>query len=178
MIYAICNPAAGNGRAKKTGLLVKTTLEEKGFGCRLLYTEAPGHATVLAQNAMEAGAELVLSIGGDGTSLETARGLIGSDCPLGIIPAGTGNDFVKTLGVPLKAEAALEYILSHPARTTDAGEINGRLSLNELGTGFDVSVLAYAEKGKQYCRRRSGPPWPRRSRRRPGWFPSRRPQNR
>ena len=152
MIYAICNPVAGNGRAKKAGLMVKTTLEEKGFGCQLLYTEAPGHATALAQKAMEAGAELVLSIGGDGTSLETARGLMGSGCPLGIIPAGTGNDFVKTLGVPLKADAALEYILSHPARKTDVGEINGRIFLNEIGTGFDVSVLDYAEKAKKFCR--------------------------
>ena len=152
MIVAICNPTAGSGRAKRIGAQIEEKLKEAGCACRLVYSERPGHATELARAARADGAELVLSVGGDGTALETARGLIGSDCPLGVIPAGTGNDFVKTLGIPQEPLAALSHILAHPARKTDVGEINGRVFLNEIGTGFDVSVLDHAEKAKKYCR--------------------------
>ena len=152
MIYAICNPTAGSGNGKKTGLLIQKLLEEKGVPCVMLFTQAPGHATQLARQAVAEGAETVLSIGGDGTALEVARGLAGGKTALGVIPAGTGNDFVKTIGVPREPKQALSYILSHPALPTDAGEINGRMFLNEIGTGFDVSVLDYAEKAKKYVK--------------------------
>ncbi len=152
MIYVICNPTAGNGRGKKAGEMVRRKLTEKGIDHRMLWTEKPGHASDLAKEASASGAETVLSIGGDGTSFEVAQGLSGSDTALGVIPAGTGNDFAKTLGSPLEAEAALEFILTHPAKKTDAGEINGCMFLNEIGTGFDVSVLDYAEKAKRYVR--------------------------
>ncbi len=152
MIYAICNPTAGSGRGKKVGQQVKQALDQKGVNSRLIYTLRPGHAVELARAAREEGIETVLSIGGDGTSLEVARGLLGGKTSLGVIPAGTGNDFIKTIGLPAQPMAALDYILSHPARPTDAGEVNGQLFLNVIGTGFDVSVLEYALKAKKYCR--------------------------
>lgn len=152
MIYAICNPTAGHGRGKKVGAKIQAILKEKNLPCRMVMTQRPGHATELAQAAQAAGAQTVLAIGGDGTAFEVARGLMGSQSALGVIPAGTGNDFVKTIGVPGKPETALDYILSHPARKTDVGQINGRMFLNEIGTGFDVSVLDYALKAKRFCR--------------------------
>ena len=152
MIYAICNPIAGSGRGKVIGEIIEKILTEKGLEHKLVMTEKTGHAAELAREACDSGAETILAIGGDGTSLEVARGMIGRESALGIIPAGTGNDFVKTLGVPLQPVSALEYVLSHPAKPTDAGEINGKVFLNEIGTGFDVSVLDYAEKAKKTFR--------------------------
>lgn len=152
MIYAICNPIAGSGRGKIIGEIINKMLIEKNLPHRMVMTERPGHATELAREACDMQADTVLSIGGDGTSLEVARGLLGRNSALGIIPAGTGNDFVKTIGVPLQPIAAFEYILSHPPKSTDAGEINGKLFLNEIGTGFDVSVLDYAAKAKKTFR--------------------------
>ena len=151
MIHIICNPIAGNGRARKIGEQIRGILQDKGIPFRMFWTEHPGHAAILAKEASEARVETVLSVGGDGTAFETAQGLIGSDTALGLIPAGTGNDFAKALGSPKTPEAALEFVLSHPPRKTDAGEINGRMFINEIGTGFDVSVLDYAEKAKKYC---------------------------
>lgn len=151
-MYAVCNPVAGNGRGKREGLKIQKLLEEKGIPCTFLWTERPGHGKQLARQAREAGADTVLAIGGDGTAFEVAQGLLGSECALGIIPAGTGNDFAKTMGSPLKPAEALAFVLSHPAKKTDAGELNGRMFLNEIGTGFDVSVLDYAAKAKKYCR--------------------------
>ena len=112
MIYAICNPIAGSGRGKIIGEIIEKILNEKKLAYIIAMTEKPGHATELAREACSIHAETILAIGGDGTSLEVARGMIGRDSALGIIPAGTGNDFVKTLGVPLQPIAALEYISS------------------------------------------------------------------
>ena len=151
-LYAVCNPTAGNGRAGRVAREIENRLREKNISCAFLYTEKPGQGASLAAKAREMGAETVLSIGGDGTALEVAQGLAGSQTALGVIPAGTGNDFAKALGSPRKPLDALEFILTHPALPTDAGEVNGRMFLNEIGTGFDVSVLDYAAKAKKYCR--------------------------
>ena len=152
MIYAICNPTAGHGRGKKVGAQIENLLKEKDLPCKVEYTAHPGHATELARQAAGARADLVLAIGGDGTSFEVAQGLLGMEIPLGIIPAGTGNDFVKAIGIPAKPAQALEHILSHPARETDVGLLNGRMFLNEIGTGFDVMVLDYTQRVKRFAR--------------------------
>lgn len=152
MLYAICNPTAGAGRGEKIGRQVEAVLQERKIPYLLKFTQSPGHATELAREALKEKAETVIAIGGDGTLSEVARGLAGGDSALGIIPAGTGNDFVKTLGLPRAPMEALDFILSHPAQKTDVGEMNGRFFLNEIGTGFDVSVLDYAGKAKKYCR--------------------------
>lgn len=152
MIYAICNPTAGNGRGRKIGQEIEKRLLEQHYACHLEMTKAPGHATELAYAAAQSGAETVLAIGGDGTAVEVARGLIGTPAALGVIPAGTGNDFIKTLGLPKDPLAALDFVLAHPARDTDVGDVNGRPFLNEIGTGFDVTVLDFAQKAKRFCR--------------------------
>lgn len=152
MIYAIYNPIAGSGLGKKIGQQIHKTLQEQQVPVQSYVTEKPGHATTLAQAAVQEGACTVLAVGGDGTSLEVARGLLGSDTALGIIPAGTGNDFRKTLGIDADPALALETALYKPAQPTDVGLLNGQLFLNEIGTGFDVAVLDYANKAKKFCR--------------------------
>lgn len=152
MIYAVINPAAGAGRGKKVGEMAAGYLSGRGQAPICLETTQPGHATRLAREAARSGAGTVLAIGGDGTALEVARGLMGTDCALGIIPAGTGNDFRKTLGISGEPEQALETVLQKAPQPTDAGLINGQLFLNEIGTGFDVAVLDWANKAKKYCR--------------------------
>ena len=150
--YVICNPKAGSGLALKAGDMVKSELASRGIFYEFALTNAPGHATYLARDAAARGFDAVLAVGGDGTASEAAIGLRGGHTALGIVPAGTGNDFVKTIGTPREPKEALEFILSSEPRATDAGEINGTLFLNEVGTGFDVTVLDYALKAKKYAR--------------------------
>ena len=68
---------------------------------------------------------------------------------MGIIPAGTGNDFIKSAGIPNDPEKALNLILEGKAAPIDTGTVNDRLFLNVCGTGFDVTVLDYAESEKE-----------------------------
>ena len=152
MLYIICNPTAGNGRAKKICQDTLAYLQNKNIEFEHVYTKRPGEATVLAQKAAERGFKTVLSVGGDGTAYEVACGLNGSTTALGIIPAGTGNDFIKTLGYPKDPVKALEFILAHSPKPTDTGLMNDRLFLNEIGTGFDALALNYASKMKKFCK--------------------------
>ena len=146
MITLLVNPVAGGGKAKNVAISVAEHLKELEIAHRILQTEAPGHARILsAQAAREASeGDLLLSIGGDGTFLEVVQGAMGSKLPIAGIPAGTGNDFLKTLQIPREPMEALRHILKAPLRHIDIGKVNETLFANECGAGFDVTVLDYA----------------------------------
>ena len=153
MLTFIVNPAAGNGFALKIEQQVKAEMARRGMECRFVHTSAPNHATQLASEAAAMKDSTgVVSIGGDGTAYEVACGLMNTGIPMGIIPAGTGNDFIKTVNIPKKPMEALDFILNHDARPVDVGGLNDRLFLNVCGTGFDVTVLDYTLAAKKYCR--------------------------
>ena len=152
MTHVICNPTACNGKALHIAEAVVQRLREKGVGHELLTTQGKGHATELAAKAAQSGAEAVLAVGGDGTLHELAQGLLNTRTALGIIPAGTGNDFVKTARIPLDPMKALDAFLTLTPRPTDTVRINGQIFLNEAGAGFDVMVLDYAEHAKQFVK--------------------------
>ena len=153
MLTFIVNPTAGNGYALKIEQQVQAEMARRGLACQFVRTEHPGHATDLAKAASSTnGCTGVIAIGGDGTAYEVACGLMNTGVPMGIIPAGTGNDFIKTVSIPKKPMEALEFILTHDARPVDVGGLNDRLFLNVCGTGFDVTVLDYTLAAKKYCR--------------------------
>jgi len=150
MVHLIVNPTAGNGRASRTGEEMTALLQEQGVTHAVSRTAWAGHATELAREAAQKGADTVVAVGGDGTVCEVARGLYGTRAALGVIPAGTGNDVVKALEIPRKPEEALRYLLGRPARPLDAGMVNDMLFLNACGTGFDACVLEYSVAAKKY----------------------------
>lgn len=153
MYTFIVNPVAGSGYARRTAEILRQVMEEKQLPCRFYDTEYPGHATCIAREAAgNPACAGVIAVGGDGTAYEVACGLMDTGMPLGIIPAGTGNDFIKTVGIPKKPLDALAFILNHSPRPVDVGSMNDRLFLNVCGTGFDVTVLDNANAAKKYCR--------------------------
>ena len=133
-VLAVVNPVAGGGRAAR----IWADLAPLGVDC--VATERPRHATELARSAQQQGFERVIAVGGDGTVSEVAAGLIGSDCALGILPAGTGNDLSRTLGVP-KAAAAMRLALQGNTRQIDVGRVGERVFVNVAGCGFDAEVV-------------------------------------
>ncbi len=152
----IVNPIAGGGRALQIAdTLAETLRKEYHAECRLAKTEASGHAEALAREAAaDPDTAMVLIAGGDGTLSEAARGLSGSDLPIGIIPAGSGNDFAHCLGLPKDPLEALRFAMSHAPRAIDHCTLNDGSFLNIIGTGFDVTTLDYTEmyRGKYHGR--------------------------
>ncbi|MBQ8600106.1 MAG: diacylglycerol kinase family lipid kinase [Clostridia bacterium] len=158
MITLIVNPDAGNGKSKKVVNTAIKSLKEKNLSFRVWEAEAYGSAKALAEkaageyNAAAEEPEFLIAVGGDGTFLEVVRGILGSGMPVATLPAGTGNDFLKSLGVPIEPIAALEHILDAEVRTIDVGKVGDKLFANECGAGFDVTVLDHAFKARRYIK--------------------------
>src|SRR5690606_6789491 len=90
-------------------------------------------------------------IGGDGTLHETANGLYraGSSIPLGCIPAGSGNDFARTFGIPSDPESALEVILRDPNPVNiDLIRYEDRIAIDSAGAGFDGTIARITNSSK------------------------------
>jgi YegS/Rv2252/BmrU family lipid kinase len=93
-------------------------------------------------------------VGGDGTIQEVVPSLLGTETAVGVVPAGTGNDFSRTHHIPRDPHGALQLALRAPQRRFDVGFVNGRPFVNVAGVGFDAEVAAWC---KHRTRVLSGP---------------------
>ncbi|MGM0928284.1 MAG: diacylglycerol/lipid kinase family protein [Actinomycetota bacterium] len=121
-------------------LWMETTLEDPGAG--------------QAQQAMEAGVDLVIAAGGDGTVRRVAGRLAGTDTPLGVIPLGTGNLLARNLDLPVDdPETAVRIALAGRERQIDAvlakvdDSGSGAVFLVMAGLGFDAAVIGGTDDG-------------------------------
>lgn len=136
----IVNPASGTISKHKVVPKIIKRLQSYGVDVIVAPTEGPGHATEIAQKSAREGVEAVLCCGGDGTVNETARGLIGTGVPLGIIPAGSGNGLARHLGIPVDVERSLKVIAEHNVLDIDYGTANDAPFFCTFGVGFDAAV--------------------------------------
>jgi diacylglycerol kinase (ATP) len=159
----VVNPVAGSGRAPRVWDTVRQAAVEGLADAECVATAAPGHARELARAAAQAGYERVVAIGGDGTANEVANGLVGFRTALGIIPAGTGDDCARNLGIPRQPVAAGRLALTGAARSIDLGEIRTALGstyfVNVAGFGFDAEVAWRVSKLPRQLRRNGTLPY-------------------
>ena len=95
----IVNPIAGNGLAKTMMPEIETMIKKYNINGQIVLTERSGHAAEISKTFYEKGFNHIIGVGGDGTMNEIARPLINrKDVIVGIIPAGTGNDFSQITG--------------------------------------------------------------------------------
>ncbi|OGW40078.1 MAG: hypothetical protein A2X58_04465, partial [Nitrospirae bacterium GWC2_56_14] len=135
----IANPAARRGNSR---LIISRTLElfaQRGVSYDLELTAGPREAGMIARAACR-DYDVIVAIGGDGTVNEVLQGMVFSHTPLGIVPGGTGNDFVRSLRIPNKLEQAVDIVLAGQTRTIDLGKINDIYFANNAGFGFDAAV--------------------------------------
>ena len=123
----IVNPTAGAGRALKVSNNIKNVCEEENIDYEIIYTNKKGEATKIAKKIK--GRNIVYAVGGDGTLNEVVNGLFGSKNILGLIPAGSGNDFYRSLE-KMKDEMPV----------VDIGEVNGKYFINVVSIGIDAEI--------------------------------------
>jgi diacylglycerol kinase (ATP) len=154
-LHIVLNPAAGAGAGRRVRAELERALRRRGAAFRIEETRAAGHAVDLAGLAAQAGAPVVVAAGGDGTINEVANGLLraragGATAVLGVVPVGTGNDFVKGVSGARPREAAYDTLLTGRARPVDAGRVvwsGGDVAfVNAMGTGIDVEVVRQMER--------------------------------
>jgi lipid kinase YegS len=130
-------------RADHPGLRhVVEWVREKGHVVRPRVTWEPGDGAMFAREAIEAGADTVIACGGDGTVNEVVNGMEGTSVGLGIIPAGTANDFARQVGIPEDPNAAMDIVLRQKPVVIDTAAMNGRRFLNVSSAGVGAEATA------------------------------------
>ena len=138
-VLIIHNPRAG----VKKKINLKNSLQEWNEG-KIEYdyieTEYSGHATAIAQNAIEKGYKKIFAAGGDGTVNEIASALVKTNITLAILPMGSGNGLARHNNIPLDLKQAFLTGLYGDVRKIDCGTINGKKFFCAAGIGFDAHV--------------------------------------
>ena len=146
----IANPNSGSMRGD-LGLddLEETArwMTEHDLPTEIRHTEYPGHARVLAAEAVKAGMDMVVAAGGDGTVNEVVQALAGQSTALGVLPIGTVNVWAREMGIPLKLAQARELLVSGVRRRVDLGRAGSHYFLLMAGIGFDAEVARRVDRG-------------------------------
>ena len=144
-IALLVNPTAGKGRAAKVVANVTETLRQGGANVAILVGTDAAHAQALARQSMADGVDAVVALGGDGMVHLALNVIAGTPTPLGIIPAGTGNDLANTLRLPTKdpvaaAKVVVDRLHGGGPRPMDAVRVGEKWFGCVLGAGFDSRV--------------------------------------
>lgn len=137
----LINPTSGKGRGLEVAARAAQPLRDAGFTVERVIGHDADHATDLLRAALADGVETFGVVGGDGMVHLAAQALAGTQATLGIIPAGTGNDAARALGIPLKdAAKAAETIIGGRVREIDLAQVGERYFVTVLAAGFDAIV--------------------------------------
>jgi len=146
--YFIVNPVSGRGQGAEVGKRLLDKLRNSGLQYELAYTEAPNHARELAAAAAKQ-FDVIVVTGGDGTIQEALNGMYGSKAVLGILPVGTGNDFVRAVSIPIDLDRSFKLLLRDRRRRIDLAKLNDLIYHNGVGIGFDAWVVQTSLKVKR-----------------------------
>lgn len=135
----IVNPTSGNGKSKEIADEIKNMLDSDGDAYEMYYTNAPREAIDIAMKFNKKKEQhLIYSVGGDGTLFEVVNGIYNSNNILGIIPTGTGNDFIKIIDNDKK----LTYV--------DLCRMNDKHFINIASVGIDAEIAHNLTRMKNY----------------------------
>lgn len=151
-ILFIINPVAGSGRASGYENKITEYLNGKDIEYKIKFTNGPGHATEMARATTSEDYDTVVAVGGDGTVKEVVKGLAFRDVRLGILPAGTGNDAVKSLNISRNFEESMHSIIYGEEKLVDIGLAGDNIFLNVLSVGFDAEVVKYTDMVKKHIK--------------------------
>ena len=132
----LVNPSSAGGKSLKLLPQIEAALDARRAVFRVEKTRSLEHGAELALAAAELG-EVPVVVSGDGLLGAVGGAMAGSDVPLGLVPAGRGNDLARALGIPTDPEAAVDAILAGRSRRIDVGEANGKRFLGIVSVGFD-----------------------------------------
>ncbi|TXI54008.1 MAG: diacylglycerol kinase [Mycobacterium sp.] len=145
-ITVLTNPMSGHGNAPHAAELAVARFQERGIDVVAIVGRDAAHARVLVDEAVGRGTDALVVVGGDGVISLALQALARTDIPLGIVPAGTGNDHAREYRLPTgDPAAAADVILDGRTETVDLGLIRGADGAvtwfgTVAATGFDSLV--------------------------------------
>lgn len=159
--FVIVNPTSGNGASKKKWLVINKELIQQNFKIEVVFTAYKKHSIKLVEIAIKKGFKNFICVGGDGTLHNIVNGILSfnptniSEIKIGVIPIGTGNDWVKTYNISSNFKKAITIIKNEKTLKQDIGKIsinstNKTVYFNNLaGIGFDGYVVNEVYKYKK-----------------------------
>ena len=162
----IVNPNAGSRKVGRDWKEIKQLLEEKEITYKVIFTKTVNHAIEITQTAINDGFLNFIAVGGDGTLNEIVNGIFSqtnietSAFKVGMIPAGTGNDWCRMFNIPFDYKKAINIIINDTTFIQDIGKVSfqkdnetkDRYFVNVTGLGYDAMVAkktnAQKAKGK------------------------------
>src|SRR4051812_9442345 len=150
-LAVLVNPSAGRGLSGRLLPAVLARLTAGGRPVRVLDAPDAAGAEKAAREAVATGATALVAVGGDGTVHLALQAVAGTGTPLGIVPAGTGNDFAAEVGLPADPLAAADRIATGTPRPVDLAHLTGPDGATRwfgavLGAGFDAAVNERANR--------------------------------
>ena len=145
-IQVVINP--GSGQPKPILHTLNHVFRSEGVNWDISLTQEAGDAERFAREAVDAGADVVAVFGGDGTVMEVARGVLGSEVPMAILPGGTANLMSVELNIPKDLSKAAEIAANpdSPIDSIDVGEIGGSFFLLRVGLGIAAQKVELADR--------------------------------
>jgi len=144
-VLCITNPAAARTRPRSVDAIMRI-LDAAGWDADLVATTGPGDARRLAAEGVADGVEMVAVFGGDGTTMQAAAALVGTDVSLGVLPGGTGNLLAGNLRIPSSPARAARALVTASPKRFDLGRMQRPDGLHYFavacGAGYDARVMA------------------------------------
>jgi len=154
-VSIIFNPVSGATDPEARKKTISETLAAHGYTCQYLSTSKEEGANALAKKALADGVDLIAVSGGDGTVMEVLSALVGTDIPVAVLPAGTGNLLSINLGIPTTVPDAVEVALSgHPYKLDLVKMDEDRYFVIMGGMGLDAQMINDADRD---AKRKFGP---------------------
>ncbi|CAL9405769.1 Diacylglycerol kinase [Streptomyces sp. enrichment culture] len=144
-ITLFVNPTAGRGRGARAARPAASALRAAGFSVRTVLGTDAEDALARARAAVAEGTGALIAVGGDGLANLALQAVVGTGTPLGLVAVGTGNDFARALGMPLREPAAAGRMIADAlkcgrVRDVDLGRVGDRWFGTVLASGFDSRV--------------------------------------
>ncbi|HRO41981.1 MAG TPA: diacylglycerol kinase family lipid kinase [Flavipsychrobacter sp.] len=136
----VVNPRSGIDRQKAIQQAIADTLDHSQYTYAIQHTAYARHGTEIAKQAAEMGAYAVVAVGGDGSVNDIAKGLLGTNTAIAIIPKGSGNGMARSLSIPLNERKALQVINIGNTVMMDVGHANDKTFISNAGVGFDTVI--------------------------------------
>lgn len=146
----IINPKAGKGKSIDIISEIKEIFKDTSEQCVIEITKEPGHATDLVRNYVSKENYRVYAVGGDGTLNEVLNGMVNSESCLGVIPSGSGNDFIRSIFEKYSSNNILRNTINGKIEVIDLAKIDGRYFINISSVGIDAEVVNNAKNIKRY----------------------------
>jgi YegS/Rv2252/BmrU family lipid kinase len=164
-VHVIVNPYSARGQTERRWETIRLAIKEHFREFKYVFTEKPLQATAIARELIKDGFDLIIGVGGDGTLNEISNGYfcdfsgkaINRDAALGIIPSGTGSDFIRSMKVPREFERSVAWIKNSKNKRIDVGKIRyggGKehyfINVADFGLGAEViRRIANVQSGRR-----------------------------